>query len=296
MSESFKIGFLGYGAMASRMGANLRKAGHEVAAYTPSKHGKTNLTAPDGAPLYPTPRALAEWCDILIPCVPTDAAMDKSMLGEDGAFAGLKKNSLVLDTSTVSPAYADKLAKLGQEHGVIVLDTPMSGSTPEAEQGTLVMLAGGDMKDVDRARPILDAVGKVTIHTGPAGSAARLKLVINGIMGSTLSVIAEAVTYGLSAGLDRNMLYDALTQIAVISPHHQRKLKMAKAREYPSQFPTRLMAKDMGLLIDDARIVQAYIPGLAVAQQALTLSNKRHADEDYAALIGAMEHSVVNTP
>ncbi|MFT9445298.1 NAD(P)-dependent oxidoreductase [Gluconobacter japonicus] len=284
-----KIGFIGYGAMARLMGANLRRAGYSVVAFAPSG-GK------DETEMLPTPRAIAEAADVIILCVPNDAAENQSLNGENGMLAGISAGKLVLDTSTVSPEQALALAKTGAEHGFIVLEAPMSGSTPEAEKGELVMLAGGDAETLERAKPILDVIGKLTIHAGPIGSAARLKLVINGIMGATLNVVAEGVSFGLSAGLDREVLFDALQQVAVISPHHKRKLKMAQDKSFPSQFPTRLMSKDMGLLMDAGRKAGAFMPAMAIADQALALSNRRHADEDYSALIGAMEHSVANTP
>ncbi|MBS1017704.1 NAD(P)-dependent oxidoreductase [Gluconobacter cerinus] len=284
-----KIGFIGYGAMAQRMGANLRRAGYSVVAFAPSG-GK------DETEMLLSPRAIAEAADVIILCVPNDAAENQSLQGENGMLAGISKGKLVLDTSTVSPEQALALAKIAAENGFVVLDAPMSGSTPEAETGDLVMLVGGDAETVERAKPILDVVGKLTIHAGPAGSAARLKLVVNGVMGATLNVIAEGVSYGLKAGIDRDVLFDTLQQVAVVSPHHKRKLKMGQDKSFPSQFPTRLMSKDMGLLIDAGRKVGAFMPAMAVADQALGLSNRQHADEDYSALIGAMEHSVANTP
>ncbi|KXV27742.1 NAD(P)-dependent oxidoreductase [Gluconobacter japonicus] len=287
--SDMKIGFIGYGAMARLMGANLRHAGYSVVAFAPSG-GK------DETEMLPTPRAIAEAADVIILCVPNDAAENQSLNGENGMLAGISAGKLVLDTSTVSPEQALALAKTGAEHGFIVLEAPMSGSTPEAEKGELVMLAGGDAETLERAKPILDVIGKLTIHAGPVGSAARLKLVINGIMGATLNVVAEGVSFGLSAGLDRDVLFDALQQVAVISPHHKRKLKMAQDKSFPSQFPTRLMSKDMGLLMDAGRKAGAFMPAMAIADQALALSNRRHADEDYSALLGAMEHSVANTP
>ncbi|GBR18403.1 NAD(P)-dependent oxidoreductase [Gluconobacter japonicus] len=287
--SDMKIGFIGYGAMARLMGANLRRAGYSVVAFAPSG-GK------DETEMLPTPRAIAEAADVIILCVPNDAAENQSLNGENGMLAGISAGKLVLDTSTVSPEQALALAKTGAEHGFIVLEAPMSGSTPEAEKGELVMLAGGDAETLERAKPILDVIGKLTIHAGPIGSAARLKLVINGIMGATLNVVAEGVSFGLSAGLDREVLFDALQQVAVISPHHKRKLKMAQDKSFPSQFPTRLMSKDMGLLMDAGRKAGAFMPAMAIADQALALSNRRHADEDYSALLGAMEHSVANTP
>ena len=284
-----KIGFIGYGAMAQRMGTNLRKAGYPVVAFAPSG-GK------DETEMLPSPRAIAEAAEIIIFCVPNDAAENQSLHGENGALAALTADKLVLDTSTVSPDQADAFAKLAVEHGFSLLDAPMSGSTPEAESGDLVMLVGGDEAVVKRAQPVLDVIGKLTIHAGPAGSAARLKLVVNGVMGATLNIVAEGVSYGLAAGLDRDVVFETLQQVAVVSPHHKRKLKMGQNREFPSQFPTRLMSKDMGLLLDAGRKVGAFMPGMAVADQALALSNRLHADEDYSALIGAMEHSVANLP
>ena len=284
-----KIGFIGYGAMAQRMGANLRRAGYSVVAFAPSG-GK------DETEMLPSPRAIAEAADVIILCVPNDAAENQSLQGENGMLAGISAGKLVLDTSTVSPEQALALAKIAAENGFVVLDAPMSGSTPEAETGDLVMLVGGDAETVERAKPILDVVGKLTIHAGPAGSAAWLKLVVNGVMGATLNVIAEGVSYGLKAGIDRDVLFDTLQQVAVVSPHHKRKLKMGQDKSFPSQFPTRLMSKDMGLLIDAGRKVGAFMPAMAIADQALGLSNRQHADEDYSALIGAMEHSVANTP
>nr|WP_294914435.1 NAD(P)-dependent oxidoreductase [uncultured Neokomagataea sp.] len=281
------IGFIGYGAMAQPMGKNLQKAGYTVLAYTPS--GRIA-----GATALPSPRAIAEQADVIILCVPNDAAEQASLHGENGLLAGLTPDKLVLDTSTVSPDQADALAKLAHDHGFALLDAPMSGSTPEAEKGELIMLVGGTTATVERARPILDVIGKITIHAGHAGSAARLKLVVNGIMGATLNVISEGVSYGLSAGIERHVLFETLQNLAVISPHHKRKLTMAENKSFPSQFPTRLMSKDMGLLMEAGRKAGAFMPAMAVADQALALSNNNHADEDYAALIGAMERSVAN--
>ncbi|WP_367159509.1 NAD(P)-dependent oxidoreductase [Kozakia baliensis] len=282
------IGFIGYGAMGVRMGANLRRAGYRLVAYTPSRKSADPQT-----PILESPKTVAEQSDAIILCVPNDSAQASSLLGDKGILAGIRPDTLLIDCSTVSPGAADKLAEIGRQHGIAVLDAPMSGSTPEAEKGELVMLVGGEDATLERARPILEAVSKAIVHAGPAGSGARLKLVINGIMGATLNIVAEGVGYGLSAGLDRDMLFEALSQVAVISPHHKRKLAAAQRQDFSPQFPTRLMSKDMGLLTDAGRDVNAFMPGMAVADQALGLARANHADEDYSALIGAIEHSVV---
>ncbi|WP_175575083.1 NAD(P)-dependent oxidoreductase [Novacetimonas hansenii] len=286
---SLLIGFIGFGAMASRMGANLRKAGYRIVAYTPSGRGG------DGDVTFlPTPRTLAADADIVIACVPDDEALEQSMSGPDGVLAGMKAGGLLINTSSVAPETSIALAAQAAAGGITVLDAPVAGSTPEAESANLVILVGGDAADVARAQPIFDAIGRLTIHAGPSGSGSKLKLVINGIMGATLSVVAEGVAYGLASGLERDMLFDALDAVPVISPHHKRKLKAAKTGDFSPQFPTRLMQKDMRLLLTDAARQMAPMPATAAATQSLSLTRRRYADKDYSALFAIMETMVAN--
>ncbi|MEZ7135005.1 NAD(P)-dependent oxidoreductase [Komagataeibacter sp. SM21] len=291
MSTAPLIGFVGFGAMASRMGANLVKAGYRIAAYTPSGKGGDGSTR-----FVPTPRALAQEADILIACVPDDEALASALHGPDAALAGLKAGGLLINTSTVAPETSVALAQECATRNIAVIDAPVAGSTPEAESGNLVILAGGTADEIARAQPVFDAIGRLTIHAGPAGSGSKLKLVINGIMGATLAVVAEGVTYGLAAGLDRSMLFDALDAVPVISPHHKRKLKAAKEGDFSPQFPTRLMQKDMRLLMTDAARQTAPLPAMAAATQSLSLTRRRHPNEDYSALFAVMESLVTNTP
>ncbi|WP_336944978.1 NAD(P)-dependent oxidoreductase [Asaia sp. HN010] len=286
-----KIGFIGYGAMGALMGKNLRKAGYGVSAYTPSGRQQDAET-----PVVKTASLLAAQSDILILCVPNDAAIFATVEGAEGVLAGARAGTLILNTSTISPEATERLDALARSKELRFVDSPMSGSTPEAEKGELVMLVGASHDDLEAARPVLSAIGKLSIHAGAVGAGTKLKLVINGIMGATLNVIAEAVGYGLSSGLDRAMLYEALAQVAVVSPHHKRKLASAERGDFTAQFPTRLMSKDMGLLVSAARRTHAFCPSIAVADQALALSSKRHANDDYAALLGAIEKSVVHQP
>lgn len=286
--QSGRVGFVGYGAMGALMGQNLRQAGFSVSAYTPSGRKQDEDT-----PVVKTARALAAESDILILCVPNDAAVFASAEGAEGFLQGARPGVLVVNCSTISPEATQRLDELARGKGLSFVDAPMSGSTPEAAKGDLVMLVGAAQADLERARPVLDAIGKLTIHAGEVGAGTRLKLVINGIMGATLNVIAEAVGYGLGSGLDRDMLYEALGQVAVISPHHKRKLGAAQKGDFAPQFPTRLMSKDMGLLVSAARSTHSFCPAIAIADQALALSSKRHANDDYSALFGAIEKSVV---
>lgn len=291
MSNAPLIGFIGFGAMASRMGANLTKAGYRIAAYTPSGKGGDG-----GTRFLPSARALAAEADIVLVSVPDDEALAKALHGPEGVLAGLKEGGVLINTSTIAPETAEALDKEGTARGLHVIDAPVAGSTPEAESGNLIVLAGGTADAIGRVQKVFDAVGRLTIHAGPAGCGTKLKLVINGIMGSTLAVVAEGVAYGLAAGLERSMLFDALDEVPVISPHHKRKLKAAKAGDFSPQFPARLMQKDMRLLLTSAARQTAPLPAMAAATQSLSLTRRRHPDEDYSALFAVMESLVANTP
>ncbi|ATU73499.1 Putative oxidoreductase GLYR1 [Gluconacetobacter sp. SXCC-1] len=291
MSTAPLIGFVGFGAMASRMGANLTKAGYRIAAYTPSGKGGDGSTR-----FLPTARALAAEADIVLVSVPDDEALAGTLHGPEGVLAGLKAGGVLINTSTIAPETAEALDAEGTARGLYVIDAPVAGSTPEAEAGNLIVLAGGTAEAIARVQKVFDTIGRLTIHAGPAGCGTKLKLVINGIMGSTLAVVAEGVAYGLATGLERGMLFDALDEVPVISPHHKRKLKAAKAGDFSPQFPARLMQKDMRLLLTSAARQTAPLPAMAAATQSLSLTRRRHPDEDYSALFAVMESLVANTP
>ena len=280
------VGFVGYGAMARLMAAHIRDAGYQTVAYTPSAKGGT---AEDGTRMLDSARALAEASTVVLVSVPNDQALAASAYGEQGFLAGLKQGGLVIDTSSVSPDASRRLAETGERRGIAVLDAPVSGSTPEAEKGELVVLVGGEADALARARPLLDAIGKQTIHVGPAGHGSTIKLVVNGIMVSTMAAIAETIGYGVAAGLDRGTLLETLSGLAVVSPYHQRKIHSAGSGELDPQFPTALAHKDLGLLLADAAAHRVPVPTIAAATQLLSLTMQRHAEQDYSAVLPTAE-------
>ncbi len=287
MSDTTKtVGFVGYGAMARLMAQNIRAAGYATLAYTPSA---THDQAADGTRMLRSARALAQASDIVLVSVPNDSALQASAYGEDGFLAGLAEGGLVINTSSVSPDASRRLAQAGDAHKLAVLDAPVSGSTPEAEKGALVVLVGGSEADLARARPILDAIGQRTIHVGPAGHGSTIKLVVNGIMVSTMAAIAEGIGYGVAAGLDRDTLLTTLSGLAVVSPHHQGKIRSAGGGDLEPRFPTALAHKDLGLLLADAAAHRVPVPTVAAATQLLSLTMQRHAKADYSAVLPTVE-------
>ncbi len=170
-----------------------------------------------------------------------------------------------------------------------MLDAPVSDSTPEAKAGELVVLVGSEAADVARARPILDAIGKKTVHVGPSGQGSTVKLVVNGIMVSSMAVIAEAVSYRVAAGLDRDTPLQTLDGVAVISPHHKHKLAAAGAGDIAPQFPAWLAHKDLGLLLAGAAAHGVPVPTDAAATQPMPLATRTHGKDDYSAVLPIAE-------
>lgn len=276
------LGFVGFGAMAQRMAARLAERGHALVATDPHHTGGEV----GGARMLASPRAVAEAADVILISVPADPALAEVAGSAEGILEGGRPGQLVIDLSSVSPDASRKFAADCAARGLRAIDAPVSGSTPEAEKGELVVLAGGSADDIAAAAPILDAIGKKTIHAGPAGQGSALKLAVNAIMGLGLAAVAEAVSYGLAAGLDRDMLFEALAGLAVVSPHHARKLRTAKEGDFAPQFPTRLMSKDLQLVLADAARHAVPMPATAVAAQLFALALRDHADDDYSAAIG----------
>ena len=287
-----KLGFVGFGAMPRRMAARLREASHSVTAF--------DIAHPDGElngfAMAKSPKALAEGVDAVLVCVPNDHALTASTQAEGGALEGMRPGQLLINFSTVSPEASKTLAKAADQRQVRYVEAPMSGSTPEAESGQLVILAGGSGADVDAAAPILDVVGRKTIWIGPVGDGMVTKLIVNGVMAMGTAALAEGLAHGVRSGVERDVLIDVLSGLILVSEHHKRKLAMAKDGAYPAQFPTALMSKDMGLLLADARTSGSPMPTMAAASQLYAYASQLHPHEDYASAIAAMEAFVRGMP
>ncbi len=288
MTPSKRLGFVGFGAMARKMAPRLRDAGYAIVVFDPAHHEETV----DGFPLLKSAASVARETEVIIVSVPADAALEQSIEGPDGVLQGARKGLLLIDTSTVSPDASRKLAEIAKKHGVRFIEAPVSGSTPEAEAGKLVVLAAGEKADVTSAAPVLDVIGHKTIYAGPAGQGLVMKLVVNGIMALATAALAEGICYGVTAGLDRGTLIDTLLGLSIVAEHDHPKLEMARKNAYPARFPTRLLSKDLGLLLADAAKHGVPMGTMAAASQLFSLATIKHGNEDYAAAIAAMEDLV----
>jgi 3-hydroxyisobutyrate dehydrogenase-like beta-hydroxyacid dehydrogenase len=283
-----KLGLIGIGYMGRPIALRLLEAGFQLTAYDRDR-SKAEKLIQYGGVVAGSVAELSSGCDVLISCLPNDEIVMDVFNGADSVFASARSGSLVIDMSTVYPETSKTLAKLGAERGVDVLDVTMSGSTPVAEQGALVLFGGGARGSFDAADTIFRAIARKYFYVGPSGSGATMKLVVNSLLGIGMQAIAEAVALGEKAGLERNRLLDVLSQTAVVAPAHVGKLQRAMNNDYSPQFPLRLMNKDFGLILKLAAAIGAQMPAARAALEVNAAQMPPGNEQDFSAVILQME-------
>ena len=290
--ETMRVGFIGLGAMGSRMASRLLAAHHDVVVYNRSPERARPLEQ-RGAKVAATPKQLAAGVDIVFSSVANDAALEQVMFGPDGALAGARAGSVVIEMSTVNPRTSRQVHEDARSKGVSVLDAPVSGSTVQAEQGQLVIFVGGEEDVYQKCQPILAVLGSKTFYLGPSGAGATMKLCVNTLLGLGVQALAEAIALGVKAGLPRERFLQVLGETAVVSPSQRAKLENARKDEYPAAFALRLMFKDFGLIVETAMELLVPMPATAAAVQVAAAEHARqlatHSDEDFSVVVRAME-------
>ena len=286
--ENNKLGFIGIGYMGRPIAQRLLASDFKLAAYNRHRN-KAEELIPYGATVAEGIAELSSTSTVVLSCLPNDEAVLNVYRGPDGVFAHAHRGSLVIDMSTVYPKTSEELSRLGSERGVDILDVTISGSTPAAEQGALILFGGGDPGCFEAAEPIFRAIARKHFHLGPTGSGARMKLVVNTLLGIGMQAIAEAVAFGGKTGLDRNRLLEVLSQTAVVAPAHVGKLHRAAMGDYSPQFPLRLMNKDFGLILHLAAEVGAPMPATQAAFEVNSAQAAQGSEQDFSAVIQQME-------
>jgi 3-hydroxyisobutyrate dehydrogenase-like beta-hydroxyacid dehydrogenase len=286
--ERNKLGFIGVGYMGRPIAQRLLKSDFKVVAYDRDR-SKAEQLVRYGGTVAESVAELSASCDVVLSCLPSDEAVLDVYRGPDGAFANARRGALVIDMSTVNPQTPLELSKLGSERGVEVLDVTISGSTPAAESGALILFGGGDEGCFSAAESIFRAIARSHFYVGPSGSGATMKLVVNTLLGVGMQAIAEAVALGEKSGLDRNRLLSVLSETAVVAPAHVGKLERAKKGDYSPQFPLRLMNKDFGLILNLATAVGAEMPAARAAFEVNAAQSAPGQEQDFSAVILEME-------
>ncbi|HTI15525.1 MAG TPA: NAD(P)-dependent oxidoreductase [Dictyobacter sp.] len=282
------IGYIGMGSMGSLMAQNLLKEGYPVIAYNRSKE-KLQDVVNLGAKVTDTPRELAEKADIVMSCLTNEKALDAVMRGENGALAGLHAGQLLIDMSTVSPDASRQLYKDAHAQGALVLDAPVSGSTPQAKDGILMILVGGDQEAYQQAKPIFDVLGRVSYYLGESGSGSIMKIIINTLLGIGMQALSESIVLGEKAGLTREQLLDVLADSTVVSPANKGKLANIRNNTYPTQFALPLQRKDLGLTSQLAKENNVSMPTASTVEQLYVAAMSQGITEDMSAIMRLMQ-------
>jgi len=238
------VAFIGVGAMGSRMAMNLHAAGHELRVFNRNKE-KTKPFAEKGIEVFDSPAAAVKGAEFVCSIVSDDIATREVMLGAGGIVGAASAGTIILDSSTNTPAMSREVAKAAAARGVVYLDAPVSGSLAQAQGKELVFLVGGDKAAFDKAKPLMDAMGKMVRRIGDSGAGATLKL-INNMMSATLTAaVAEAVQMAEAANLDRDAALEVLGEGAAGSRILKTKLPKMFKRDFSPQFQLELMEKDL---------------------------------------------------
>ncbi len=275
-----RIGFIGLGTMGAPMARRLVEAGHDVTVHNRTREREEPLAAL-GAKRAASPRACAEGAELVVTMVSDTPDVQAVVLGEQGAALGMERGSVLVDMSTIAPATTRRIAAALAEHGVAMLDAPVSGGSEGAERGTLSIMVGGEAAALERARPALEVLGTTITHVGPSGAGQVAKAVNQTIIAGTYAAVAEGMALALAAGIDVEAALRALGGGAAGSWVLENRARNMVEGSYPLGFRTRLHRKDLGLALAAARELGVSLPVAAYVEQLETSLVKRgYGDED----------------
>ena len=278
------VGFIGLGLMGRPMAANLLKAGYEVTVWNRTASRADDLVA-QGAKRAATPREAAAASEVIFTIVSDPPALESVLWGNDGVFAGLKRGSVLVDSSTVSPALERRAAAAAAAQGSEFLEAPVTGGTWGAEKGELVFMVGGEEATLKRVEPVLGVMGKKWFHLGPHGAGQTVKLAMNLLLALEAEAFAESLALVRRAGLPGEKLFEVMQTSMGRSGLLDIKGPMMLKGEYKPSFPLRLMHKDMGLALDLANQLGVPLPSAASTREVLSaVKGATKEDVDFSAL------------
>jgi 3-hydroxyisobutyrate dehydrogenase-like beta-hydroxyacid dehydrogenase len=289
MGPGSNVGLIGLGLMGRPMGLNLLKAGYSLTVWNRTASRAESLVAA-GARLANSPEEVASTADVLITIVSDPPALEGVLWGGSGRGAGalgsLRPGSIYMDSSTVSPALARKIAAASKERQIAFLDAPVTGGTWGAEKGELVFMVGGDAQVLKDAEPIFGVLGKRWFHLGPNGAGQTVKLAMNLILALQVDALAEALALVTAAGLQGEKLVEVLQSSMARAAVLDVKAPLLLKGEYPPSFPLRRMHKDMGLALELAKDAGVALPAAAAAYATYSAVKAASTqDLDYAAVM-----------
>ena len=278
------IGFIGLGLMGKPMAGNLLKAGFPVVVWNRTKSRADELVSA-GARFGANPRDTASQADVLITIVSDPPAIEEILWGAGNALDGLRRGSTLIDSSTISPDLARRVAAACAEKGVNYLDAPVTGGDWGAKKGELVFMIGGKPEVFERVKPVFEAMGKKFFLLGPNGSGQTVKLAMNLILALEVEALAEALALATRGGVAGEKLVEVMQSSMARAGVLDVKAPSILKNEFPASFPLRLMHKDMRLALELAAKEGVTLPAAAAAYATYSaVKDASKDDPDYAAV------------
>ncbi len=272
-----KIAFIGLGNMGLPMAKNLVKAGFSVTGFDLSAAALQALEAAGGKTADSAAQA-ASGAQVVVSMLPAAAHVKSLYLGAEGLLAQLAPGALVIDSSTISASAANEVATAAQARGIDMIDAPVSGGTGAAEAGTLTFMVGAEAAQLERARAVLEKMGKNIFHAGGHGAGQTAKVCNNMVLGIIMSGTCEALQLGIANGLDPKVLSEIIGKSSGASwvvnsynPCPGTLENVPSARGYNGGFATDLMLKDLGLAVEAATDIRASVPMGGLARNLFAL-------------------------
>lgn len=282
-----RLGFIGLGTMGTAMAHNLVAHGHQLAVWNRTIEKARRI---EGATLADSPADLAARSDLVMICVSDTSDVEEVVQGTGGVLSGLQPHSLVIDHSTISPSATRALAKAVQDQGAHWLDAPVSGGPEGASRGTLTIMVGGELEQLDRARPYLEAYSSTITHVGPVGAGQLVKLVNQILVVGNQLASSEALLFAQAAGLDLESTLNAVKGGAAGSWMLSNRGPQMINDDWRPGFTIDLQQKDLRLILAAADELGVPLPGTALIFQLYrALQRVGLGEEGNHALIKALQ-------
>jgi 3-hydroxyisobutyrate dehydrogenase-like beta-hydroxyacid dehydrogenase len=287
---SVSVAFLGLGTMGSRQAAVLARAGFDVTVYNRTIERARAWSEEHGGRVATTPADAVQGAQAVITMVVDGPQVEALLLGPDGAAGNARAGTLFIDMSTIAPGDAREIGARLDEQGHSFVDAPVSGSAAKAADGTLTIMAGGERDAVERARPLLEAMGDSVIHAGPLGHGQTIKLIHNAVAAVNLAVLAQGLVLGDRAGVDLDALIAVLGAGAAGSAMLDRKGDAMRRHDFTPLFKLDHMLKDLRFCLQEAADARVPFPLATSAADAYTAASAHgFGQEDFGAVLEAAE-------
>jgi 3-hydroxyisobutyrate dehydrogenase len=286
MTNTTKIGWIGLGLMGNPMSKQLLKAGYPVTVYNRHKDKEAELKEL-GATTALTPKELIGQTDVIIIMVTDDKAIRELFEGENGLLKADESGKIIINMSTVSPAINKEMAEMCRQQGNHFLDAPVSGSVKQAETAQLVIMVGGDADVFEKARPILEKIGKMVTNVGEIGAGNGAKLAINSLLSFYTQGLAEAIILAKKNGIEPAMLLELLGNAAIANPYTKLKGEAIVNNNFKPAFSLKNIVKDLKL----SRDIGLTTPMGLTALKAFEDASNDFGDEDLIAIYKYLDSS-----